>query len=122
MKIFGQLLFPIDRNYMNPNYIKDFLKSNIIIQRMFKHPEIFHQCLYILMKLILEIPDQRILRLIELVIQLIFDENIEFIVNKSTIKVKKKKINEKSSQFNDHIISSILIVYLSSNSVNFLVN
>nr|CAG8577945.1 6559_t:CDS:10 [Entrophospora candida] len=88
MNIFGQLLFPIDSNYMNPHYIKGFLKSNIIIQRMFKHPEIFHQCLYVLMKLILEIPDQRILRLIELVIQLIFDENIEFIVNKSNIKCK----------------------------------
>lgn len=81
---------------MNPHHIKDFLKSNIIIQRMFKHPEIFHQCLYVLMKLILEIPDQRILRLIELVIQLIFDEDIEFIVNKSTIKVQKKFFKELS--------------------------
>ncbi|CAG8829280.1 20067_t:CDS:2, partial [Racocetra persica] len=64
MKIFGNILFSREKEYIAPRKIKEVMRNEFLFQRMIVHSRICHLFFDILTKLVIESPDWRILRLI----------------------------------------------------------
>ncbi|CAG8670830.1 7347_t:CDS:10, partial [Acaulospora morrowiae] len=73
MRIFGEILFPENNEYMTPNDIKNVMQNQLFFERLIVHPKICHVCFDVLTNLIDESQDWRTFRLVRYMIQLIFD-------------------------------------------------
>src|SRR5690349_11957146 len=76
MKIFGNILFSREKEYIAPRKIKEVMRNEFLFQRMIVHSRICHLFFDILTKLVIESPDWRILRLIGYTVQPIFESDL----------------------------------------------
>ncbi|POG60209.1 hypothetical protein GLOIN_2v1715635, partial [Rhizophagus irregularis DAOM 181602=DAOM 197198] len=66
---FQQLLFPVDKNYMAPRNIIEFLRNRPFFCQAINYPKIFNLCFETFIKCLENFPDWRVLRLIKYTIE-----------------------------------------------------
>jgi hypothetical protein len=66
---FQQLLFPVDKNYMTPRNIIEFLRNRPFFYQAINYPKIFSLCFETFVKCLEDFPDWRVLRLIKYAIE-----------------------------------------------------
>ncbi|RIA85699.1 hypothetical protein C1645_363711 [Glomus cerebriforme] len=62
---FQQLLFPVNKNYITPRNIMEFLQNKPFFYQAVNYPKIFNLCFDIFIKCLEDFPDWRVLRLIK---------------------------------------------------------
>jgi hypothetical protein len=72
---FQQLLFPVDKNYMTPRNIMEFLQNKPFFYQATNYPKIFSLCFDIFIKCLEDFPDWRVLRLIRYIIMYNIESN-----------------------------------------------
>ncbi|CAI2181844.1 6991_t:CDS:10, partial [Funneliformis geosporum] len=70
---FQQLLFPVNKDYMTPRSITEFLQNKPFFYHVIKYPKIFGLCFDVFIKCLEVSPDWRVLRLIKYTIAYIIE-------------------------------------------------